>query len=117
MHEMSIAEALFETAMEEAKRANFSRVTTIKVQIGEMVAVVPSALKFCFNIISQNTIMEGANLEIEIVPIVAQCKTCSILFEVENFSFKCPECGKISDDYISGRELLLTNITGTREGE
>ncbi|MCX7823855.1 MAG: hydrogenase maturation nickel metallochaperone HypA [Syntrophobacterales bacterium] len=114
MHEVGIAEMLSEIAIEEAKRHNFSKVSSLKVQIGEMAAVVPEALIFAFSIVSKGTILEGAQLSIEIVPIVARCDRCEELFEVENFSFKCPECGKVSDHCISGKELLLISIEGEK---
>lgn len=114
MHELSIAEMLSEIALEEAKRNVLTRVSALTVQVGEMAAVVPELLSFAFSIVSQGTILEGAELRIEIVPIVAKCDLCGELFEVENFSFKCPECGIVSDHYISGQELLLVSIEGEK---
>ncbi|MEJ5300575.1 MAG: hydrogenase maturation nickel metallochaperone HypA [Thermodesulforhabdaceae bacterium] len=116
MHETSIAEMLCDIALEEAKKYSISRVSSLTVQIGEMAAVVPEALKFAFSIISQGTPLEGAQLNIEIVPIVAWCSQCNEPFEVENFSFKCPGCGMVSDRYLSGQELLLVSIEGKKEG-
>lgn len=114
MHELGIAEMLAEIALEEAKRNAISKVLSLTVQVGEMTAVVPDLLTFAFSIISQGTILEGAELHIEVVPIVAKCDRCGELFEVENFSFKCPDCGVVTDHYISGQELLLVSIEGER---
>lgn len=114
MHEFSIAQMLSEIAIEEAKKNDFFKVSSLTVQIGEMAAVVPEALTFAFSVISRGTILDGAELNIEIVPIVAKCDKCGELFEVENFSFKCPECGAVSNNYISGQELLLISIKGER---
>jgi hydrogenase nickel incorporation protein HypA/HybF len=114
MHETSIAQMLSEIALEEARKHSLSRVSSLTVQIGEMAAVVPEALSFAFSIISKGTILEGARLNIEIVPIVAWCSQCNEPFEVENFSFKCPECGLVSDDCLSGQELLLVSLEGEK---
>jgi len=34
--------------------------------------------------------------------------------QVENFSFKCPECGLVSDNCLSGQELLLVSLEGEK---
>lgn len=116
MHEFGIAQMLFEIALEEAEKHELSKVSNLTVQIGEMVAVIPEALTFAFSVISRGTILEGSELRIEIVPAVAKCNRCGELFEVENFSFKCPDCGVVSDHYVSGQELLLVSIEG-KKGE
>lgn len=116
MHEMSIAEALFGIVMDEAGRHGLIAVERVVIQIGEMAAVIPHALCLCFSIISRGTCAEGAKLDIEIVPIVARCSQCGMLFQVENFSFRCPECGLVTTECVSGRELLVLEVEGTSGG-
>lgn len=112
MHEMSIAQSILEIVLEEGRRHGLEQVKTIRLQVGEMAAVVPESLTFCFNLISENSIASGAVLEIESIPVVAKCSDCSTLFEVENLTFICPECGAPALELVSGRELSLLNIEG-----
>ncbi len=114
MHEMSIAQALLNLAMEEAQKHHLTRVTRLTVQVGEMAAVIPEVLSFSFSILTPHTLLEGATMEIEVVPIVAQCPHCHILFEVEHLNFRCPDCGVVSDTVLSGQELLLISIDGEK---
>lgn len=114
---MSIAQALFDIIRDEAERHGLSRIERITVQIGEMAAVVPEALRLCFSVISRGTFAEDAELDIEVVPVVARCRRCGLMFEVENFLFRCPDCGADGADCISGRELLVLGVEGLSGGE
>ncbi|SFM94667.1 hydrogenase maturation nickel metallochaperone HypA [Thermodesulforhabdus norvegica] len=114
---MSIAQALFDIVRDEAERHGLSRVERVAVQVGEMAAVVPEALRLCFSIISRGTFAENSELDIEIVPVVARCRRCGLMFEVENFSFRCPDCGTEGADCMSGRELLVLEVEGLSGGE
>jgi hydrogenase nickel incorporation protein HypA/HybF len=109
---MSIAQSLLEIVLEEGRRHGLKQVNTIRLQVGALAAVVPDSLKFCFEMLSQDTIARGSALAIETVPVVVRCSGCKELFEVENHIFLCPECGQPSMDLISGRELSLTSLEG-----
>jgi len=112
VHEMSIAQSLLEIVLEAGQQHQLKQVKTIRLQVGEMAAVVPESLTFCFNLISENTIAAGAELEIENIPVVARCSDCGTLFEVENLSFICPQCQAPALELVSGREMSLLNIEG-----
>jgi hydrogenase nickel incorporation protein HypA/HybF len=112
VHEMSIAQSLLEIVLEAGQQHQLKQVKTIRLQVGEMAAVVPESLTFCFNLISENTIAAGAELEIENIPVVARCSDCGTLFEVENLSFICPQCQAPAIELVSGREMSLLNIEG-----
>lgn len=112
MHEMSIAQSIMDIVLEESRRHGLNQVKTIKLQVGAMAAVVPESLTFCFDLLSRDSLVEGAVLEIETLPVVARCSACDILFQVENQSFLCPECGEPTLDLVSGRELSLMSIEG-----
>ena len=118
MHELAIAESLMEIVLEEGRRHNLQKVTLIRLQIGAMAAVVPEALAFSFEMVSQNTIASGAVLEIEALPVVARCSACEVNFEVENQVFLCARCGQPTLELISGRELSMVNMEGeTRDDD
>lgn len=112
MHELSIAQSLFDIVLEESNKNNLKHVNVIKLQIGALAAVVPEALTFCFELVTKDTVAEGAALEIDTVPIVARCAKCDFLFEVENHIFVCPQCDEPTMDLVSGRDLALMSIEG-----
>jgi hydrogenase nickel incorporation protein HypA/HybF len=61
MHELSIAHAIVEMAVE---RAEGKRITRVVVEIGKLAAVLPDALRFGFDVASEGTAVEGAMLEV-----------------------------------------------------
>ena len=67
MHELSIAQSIVEMVCERAGEARVHRLTLV---IGKLSAVMPDALRFCFDVCAEGTVLEGAALEI-IEPRVA----------------------------------------------
>jgi len=39
-----------------------------------------------------------------------KCKKCGNIYEVEDYSYVCPECSSMACELISGDELLIKNI-------
>lgn len=114
MHELSIIQNIFKVVEETAANNHFKKVTKVHLKIGKMRQVVPEFLIFAFETVSKNTIAEGAQLVIEITPIILQCKACGNSFEEKGDEpLKCPKCGHEDLKIISGKEIILDNIEGT----
>jgi hydrogenase nickel incorporation protein HypA/HybF len=112
MHELAVAESLLKIVVEEGEKHGLSRVTQVHLRIGELSTVVPEALRFSFDIISQGTLAEGAKLAAEMIPVIARCNTCEIDFEAKDFVFLCPQCQSMTVDLVSGRELEVSDLQG-----
>ncbi|MBI3752533.1 MAG: hydrogenase maturation nickel metallochaperone HypA [Deltaproteobacteria bacterium] len=112
MHELAIAESILSVLKEHAK----GKVNSVKLKIGEMSGVVPSALEFLFQIASEGTLAEGAALYIEHVPITARCDDCSKVFEIKDCCFECACCGGSNFKLITGRELFIEEIDVDERG-
>jgi len=119
VHEMAIAENLLEIVLDESARHGIRRVDRIVVQVGALAAVVPEALTFCFQAVSQDTLAAGARLDIETVPVVVRCPLCRELFEVEDRFDACPDCGPVVSGMhmVSGREMTVLSIEGQGDDE
>jgi hydrogenase nickel incorporation protein HypA/HybF len=74
MHELSIASFVVDAC---AERAEGARVLRVRVEVGQLVAVLPDALRFCFDVCAQGTLLEGAELEIIETPGRARCEACA----------------------------------------
>ncbi len=111
MHEMGIAMQLVEIAIDaipdDMKGAPVERVY---VKIGKFTAVIPSSLKFCFDIVSQGTPLADAELDIEEIPVTAKCKECHHKWEISVPVFRCESCDSGAIEVISGRELNIESI-------
>ncbi|MGQ9615645.1 MAG: hydrogenase maturation nickel metallochaperone HypA/HybF [Spirochaetota bacterium] len=68
MHELSIAEALLDLIQKRAACEGIKKVYEINLKIGEFSGVFIDSLRFAFEMLSKDTITEGASLNIETTP-------------------------------------------------
>lgn len=106
MHELSITQNIVAIVVEQSQGA---KVQKIVLEIGKLTAIMPDAIKFCFDICSQNTVLENANLEIRQITGLALCRQCGTEFVLEK-PFGICNCGSVSFDLIAGEELLIKEI-------
>ncbi len=112
MHEMSIMQGLFSLINQQVEAHQLSKITKVKVVAGVASGAVPQSLEMCFEIMSQDTPCEGAELEIEQAPLLAECSDCGHQYQVENMILSCPLCGGKVKDFISGKQIYLDYIEG-----
>ncbi len=110
MHEMGIACSILDAVANEEQRHSGVRATRVGVRIGELAAIDPEALRFCFEVMVQGTEQEGLQLEIERTPRKHRCAECKEEFVIHDYDFRCPRCGAVSVDFASGDELELTFV-------
>ncbi len=105
MHELSLAQALVDMIAEEGRKAGCGRVTSVRLEIGALSCVTPEAMRFCFDIVTRDTIAEGAALVIDAVPARGWCPACSRGVAVSDRFAACPDCGG-QDLVVSGGDDL-----------
>jgi len=110
MHELSIANNLLEAVQLEARNHPEARFTRLGVRIGELTAVDPEALTFCFQALVRGTAMETLAMEIEQVPRRQRCQQCGCEFRVVDYDVTCPTCGRADTECIAGTELELVYL-------
>lgn len=106
MHEFGITRSVIEICEENSAGAAVKRVT---IQIGKLSAIMPDAIRFCFDICAQGTVVEGAFLEILETPGRAKCADCSLEFEIQGLLDQCM-CGSRRFRVIAGEELLVKEL-------
>ena len=111
MHEMGIAMQIIEIASASIPQdAAGVRVERVNLKIGKLAAVVPESLRFCFEIASRETPLDGARLHIDEIPVVARCKDCREEWTIDEPVFTCAACNSGKIDILSGRELNIESI-------
>lgn len=110
MHEVSLMQDTLILATQEARRAGGSRIHRLRMRIGPLSGVVPEALEFAFEILAKGTAAEGAQLEIERVPILCYCRGCDREFAPPDLLCECPGCGLPSPEVRRGREMELNSL-------
>lgn len=118
MHELSIANSLVEIASEHAADAGADKIKTITLRIGALSCVHEDALRFSFELITKDTMLDGAQLEIIPVPVTIFCSECHKESELPGIqSFRCPVCDTPTADIRKGRELDIDSIEVIEERE
>ena len=112
MHELSIATQLLELVAETAAEHNLRRVSRLRVVVGALGNVIPTALEFAFEIAGKGTVAEGARLDIEEVPVTVRCNACGAETVLEDFAFLCGACGSLDVTVLKGNELYLDTVEG-----
>lgn len=117
MHEFSIAQGLIDAATSAARQAGARSVTVLRCRIGIMRQVDDRLLTEAFELAREGGLCSAAVLDIEKVPLRAQCAACDKPFDVDDWNWRCPTCGAESRGLVGGDELELTAIEAEVDDE
>jgi hydrogenase nickel incorporation protein HypA/HybF len=92
MHEMSLTVSIMDIIFEYARTSHFTKVNAVKLSFGTLSGIEPMALEFAFEVLSKDTLAEGAKLEYDREPIIITCLDCGGDSAVEEFPSLCPLC-------------------------
>ncbi|MBL4756722.1 MAG: hydrogenase maturation nickel metallochaperone HypA [Rhizobiales bacterium] len=106
MHEMGITRNIVSIVSEHAKS---KKVIRVRLEVGKLSAVMPDALRFCFDVVAKGTVLEGATLEIVEVTGRAKCRQCGGDVELHDLVSACA-CGSRDLERISGEELNIKEM-------
>jgi hydrogenase nickel incorporation protein HypA/HybF len=110
MHELPVTEHIIRIAKEEAEKHNASKVKEIRIKVGELSGLIPDCMQFYFDIASEGTIVHGAFLRIEKVPITIRCNDCGHQEELPSRRFNCSKCESFNVKIIGGNEFLIDSL-------
>jgi len=113
---MGIANSVLEAVRTEGARHPGSYPCRVGIRIGELVAVDPSALQFCFEALTRETDLESLQLDIQICPRRHRCLDCSAEFIVKDYNWQCPRCESLRSECLSGDELDLAYLEVEENG-
>ncbi|MDG3005450.1 hydrogenase maturation nickel metallochaperone HypA/HybF [Paludisphaera mucosa] len=103
MHELGITQEIVEIVI---ARAGGARIARIVLEVGKLSAVLPDAIRFCFDLCSEGTSAEGAVLEILEPPGRVRCRGCAVEFSLDRPFGRCV-CGGTDLDWLGGEELSI----------
>lgn len=111
MHELSIAQSILTIAENAAPKNPAAVVTSVGLQIGELSGIEIESLRFALSVVKKNTILDRADLDIEIIEGQAQCPNCGTVFAMHHFGSCCPTCNNYFINILKGREMKVLTIT------
>jgi hydrogenase nickel incorporation protein HypA/HybF len=106
MHELGITRNIVDIVSEQAGDAKVLRVL---LEIGQLSMVVPDSIRFCFDIVSKDTVLEGAELQINEIAGCARCNACAHEFAIDQPFGRC-RCGSTDIRCIAGEQLNIKEM-------
>jgi hydrogenase nickel incorporation protein HypA/HybF len=106
MHEMGITQSIVAIVAEQAAGRKVTRVT---LEIGKLAAIMPEAIRFCFDIVAEGSALDGASLDIIEVPGRGRCLDCGAEVALSQIFSRCA-CGSSQLERLSGEELNIKSM-------
>jgi hydrogenase nickel incorporation protein HypA/HybF len=106
VHELSITRNIVAIVGDHADGRRVRRVT---LEIGKLSGVMTDAIAFCFDVVAQGTVLEGAALDIIEVEGHARCAACGAEFDMPTLFTACA-CGSRRLHRLRGEELKIKTM-------
>ncbi|MCC0179375.1 hydrogenase maturation nickel metallochaperone HypA [Waterburya agarophytonicola K14] len=112
MHETDMTKALILTVKDwYESQSEQPKIDKIHLVVGQFTCVEPVSLQFAFEVQTRNTFLEGVELAIRDIPLIAFCHGCQQEYKPEiGLQYSCPDCKSPMEDIRSGRELKIDRI-------
>jgi len=110
MHELAVVRALVDQVDRIAREANAVRVVSVLVRVGPLSGVEADLLERAYPVGTAGTVVQGAVLTLERLPVVVRCQVCGADSRVPHNRLLCSSCGDWRTRVISGDELELATV-------
>jgi hydrogenase nickel incorporation protein HypA/HybF len=110
MHEMGLAQEMIDILLGVMKDHSGKRLKTVYVDVGELVAVVPDSLQMAYQMLTADGPLQQSVLQINVLPVRSECRTCQKEFDVHSFQFCCPDCQSTQLHILSGEEFKISAV-------
>lgn len=104
MHELGMCQSVV-SAVEQ--RAQGREVAAVGVRAGTLLRVVDEAFTASFQMAAEGTVAADAEVDLEVVPLQATCRSCGEAFTTDDPWPACPVCETVEIDRDGGHELTL----------
>ncbi len=117
MHEFSVMSQIIDSILSETKKRNARKVEQVDLELGEYTMLGEEQLKFAFEILAKDAILDRAKLVIKYIKGKIKCG-CGYEGNVQVSEdaphriipiLECPRC-KGAAEIVEGRECVLRNI-------
>ena len=113
MHELPVIEKVLKIVLAHAGKNNVRQVVAISLQVGSLSDLEDEWMQRYFDYMSKGTIAQGAKLKIERMPVILQCNSCDVSYNVEPAVIgdaACPKCKSKDKKLTSGRGYFISNM-------
>jgi hydrogenase nickel incorporation protein HypA/HybF len=106
VHELAITESVVEAVTCRLPGASIS---CVRLEIGALSGVVADSVRFCFDLVTEGTGLQGARLEITEPAGRGSCRVCGSEFEPDGPILLCP-CGSADITVLAGQDLKIISV-------
>jgi hydrogenase nickel incorporation protein HypA/HybF len=92
------------------RRADGRPVKQVTVRIGHLRQVVPDALQFGWEVLTDDTDLNGCELRIEQIPAKIACRVCQVETTLDMPILMCSACESFNVTLLSGEEFLIVSM-------
>ncbi|MBR6273728.1 MAG: hydrogenase maturation nickel metallochaperone HypA [Lachnospiraceae bacterium] len=114
MHELSIVKNLVKTVLSRYTPAENEKIISVNVVMGEMHDYEEEWLTKYFVQMTAGTVLDGAMLKVERLPVKLRCRNCGAEFgnskEEEAVLLACKKCGSYDIEIVNGREFYIKEL-------
>ncbi len=110
MHEITPTQNLVNIALSQAQAQQAARVISVYIKRGQLSDITAESIRFYWDVLSEGTICEGAQLQFEEVPALITCDDCKHATVLEDELGPCPKCGSTRLQVSGGEDLQLAGI-------
>jgi hydrogenase nickel incorporation protein HypA/HybF len=110
MHEGAVMQGVVKTILAALEQTGAARVTNVQLQLGVSGHFTEEAVRQYFQLLTQDTPVEGATLTLSWLPATYQCLSCQQRFESTSSPGICPHCGDIALEVSHQDECTVRSL-------
>ncbi|MFV0343841.1 MAG: hydrogenase maturation nickel metallochaperone HypA [Anaerocolumna sp.] len=110
MHEIGVLFEIVKTVEKFAAQNQVETIQTLVLQVGELSSMVPRYLENLYPVAVEGSILEGSELNIEILTANGICRDCNKVFPIVSNKGTCPTCSQKNVELLSGKEFYIKEI-------
>jgi len=110
MHELSLVVAIADKAQEVLATQRATRVVSVRLLLGVLSCARRESLELCFPLVTRDTPLDGARLDIVDDPLRLDCRGCGAQTERAEALLVCAGCGGMDVEVVGGRDLVISTM-------
>ncbi len=116
MHEGAVMQTVVATILQELEKTQGGRATRVQLELGTSEHFTEEAVRQYFQMLTRDTAIAGADLELVWLPATYQCLCCSQRFKSTAAMGICPHCGDVGLEiaHQDGCTLRLIDVVASQ---
>jgi hydrogenase nickel incorporation protein HypA/HybF len=120
MHEFTLTTNIVEEVITALANEGNCKVIDVTLGFGPFTHGTFESIKFWWDILSKDTILEGSKLIFNSLPGELYCPACETIIEVRNVDkiendgfleiFSCPKCRSLQTEIKTGNEIIIIDV-------